>query len=217
MSSFFRRGLARLVPTLPSVRELQEYTLLSNSDDEGDDSKSSFCVKQEVVDGMDVGMPYTSDDTLLSDDDGSPPLSSPSNSFFVSEIPSWTLGSDLVLVSNSPFLVTGSETPISCNLNSSSIHYDGTSITLGNVVEISICSIYDSIVVLGNQPKAKSGLKNTNRASFPHHKIKFLPWECNGNAIFELPPLNSPKEGASGILEGMDRRSDGHPRRRLKR
>jgi hypothetical protein len=106
MSSFFRRGLARLVPTLPSVRESPEYTLLSSSDDEGDDPKSSFRVKQEVVDGMDVGVPYTSDDTLLSDDDGSPPLSSPSDSFFVSETPSRTLGSDSVPVSDSPSLVT---------------------------------------------------------------------------------------------------------------
>jgi hypothetical protein len=59
MSSFFRRGLTRLVPTLPSMRESLEYTLLSSSDDEGDDPKSSFRVKQEVVDGMDVGVPYT--------------------------------------------------------------------------------------------------------------------------------------------------------------
>jgi hypothetical protein len=78
MSFFFRRGLARLVPTLPSVRESPEYIFLSSSDDEGDDPKSSFCVKQEVVDGMDAGVPYILDDTLLSDDDGSPPLSSPS-------------------------------------------------------------------------------------------------------------------------------------------
>jgi hypothetical protein len=145
-------------------------------------------------------VPYTSDDTLLSDDDGYPPLSSPSDSFFVSETPSRTLGSDSVPVSDSPSLVTGSQTPVSCNPNSSSVHYDGMSITPGIVVETSICSIYDSIVALGSQPKAKSGLKNANLASFPHHKVKFLPRQYNGNAIFELPPLNSPKEGASGML-----------------
>jgi hypothetical protein len=190
------------------MRESLEYTLLSSSDDEGDDPKSSFRVKQEVVDGMDVGVPYTWDDTLLSDADGSPPLSPPSDSFFVSETPSRTL--DSVPFSDSPSLVTGSQTPVSCDLNSSFVHYDRTSITPGNVVETSICSIYDSIVALGNQPKAKSGLKNANLASFPHHKVKFLPRQYNVNAIFELPPLNSPKEGASGMLEGMDRRSDGH-------
>jgi hypothetical protein len=78
------------------------------------------------------------------------------------------------------------------------------------MVETSICSIYDSIVALGNQYKVKSGLKNANLASFPHHKVKFLPRQYNGNAIFELPPLTSPKERASGMLEGMARRSDGH-------
>jgi hypothetical protein len=108
------------------------------------------------VDGMDVGVPYTLDDTLLSDDDGSPPLSSPSDSFFVSETPSRTLGSDSVPVSDSPSLVTGSQIPVSCNPNSSSVHYDGMSITPGNVVETSICNIYGSIVALGNQSKAKS-------------------------------------------------------------
>jgi hypothetical protein len=179
MSSFLRRGLARLVPILPSVRESPKYTLLSSSVDEGDDPKSSFRMKQEAVDGMDVGVPYTSDDTLLSDDDGSPLLSSPSDSFFVFETPSQILGSDLVPVSDSPSLVTGSQTPVSCNPNSSSVHYDGTNITPGNVVETSICSIYDSIVALGNQHKAKSGLKNANLASFPHHKVKFLPRQYN--------------------------------------
>jgi hypothetical protein len=106
--------------------------------------------------------------------------------------------------------VTGSQTLVSCNPNSSSVHYDGTNITPRNMVETSICSIYDSIVALGNQYKVKSGLKNANLASFPHHKVKFVPRQYNGNAIFELPPLTSPKERASGMLEGMARRSDGH-------
>jgi hypothetical protein len=80
----------------------------------------------------------------------------------------------------------------------------------GCLSESSGLSIYDHIIALGNQPTLKSVLKSANLAAFLHHRVKYLPRRYDGNAIFELPALPLPKEGAAGRLEGMDHKNDGH-------
>jgi hypothetical protein len=53
-------------------------------------------------------------------------------------------------------------------------------------------------------------LKSSDLGSFLHHRVKYLPSQYNGDAIYELPPILAPKEGAAGRLVGMDRSCDGH-------
>jgi hypothetical protein len=71
-------------------------------------------------------------------------------------------------------------------------------------------SVYKYVVALGNQPHSRSLLKSSDLGSFPHHRVKFLPSQYNGDAIYELPPIIASKEGAAGGLIGMDRSCDGH-------
>jgi hypothetical protein len=71
-------------------------------------------------------------------------------------------------------------------------------------------SVYEYVVALGNQPHSRSLLKSLDLGSFPHHRIKFLPSQYNGDAIYKLPPIIVPKEGVAGQLVGMDRSCDGH-------
>ena len=55
-------------------------------------------------------------------------------------------------------------------------------------------SIYESIVAIGNQPNARYILKTIDLALFPHHTVKYLPRQYNGDAIFELPTILAPKD-----------------------
>ena len=71
-------------------------------------------------------------------------------------------------------------------------------------------SIYESLIALGNEKTSKSELKSVDLASFPQKKLKYLPTEYNGNVLFELPRLFVVKGGGGAILDGMDRRCDGH-------
>jgi hypothetical protein len=63
---------------------------------------------------------------------------------------------------------------------------------------------------MGGHPAAKGTLRSANLQSFPHHKVKYLLSQYNGNVIYELPLVIVPKEGTAGRLKGMDRKSDGH-------
>ena len=74
---------------------------------------------------------------------------------------------------------------------------------------LEIC-IYDLIVAMGYNRSAKSDFRAADLGSFLHKYVKYLPSQFNGNAIFELPPLQAPKLGGKGRLEGMDRQYDGH-------
>jgi hypothetical protein len=79
-----------------------------------------------------------------------------------------------------------------------------------DIIDTDDSSIYEYVVALGNQPHSRSVLKNSDLGSFPHYKVKFLPNQYNGDAIYELPPILAPKEGVVGRLVGMDRSCDGH-------
>jgi hypothetical protein len=63
---------------------------------------------------------------------------------------------------------------------------------------------HDTLVSLGNQPKARCLLKTIDLSSFPYTKVKYLPCQYNGNSIFELPSIIAPKDEATGRLDGMD-------------
>ena len=71
-------------------------------------------------------------------------------------------------------------------------------------------SIYKCILSLRSHRGGRSDLKNVDLATFPHQKVNYLPSKFNGNAVFELPPLPCIKRGGAAMLEGMDRRCDGH-------
>jgi hypothetical protein len=47
-------------------------------------------------------------------------------------------------------------------------------------------------------------------AALPHERVKYLPRQYNGDAIFELHAILAPKDGAAGRLDSMDRKYDGH-------
>jgi hypothetical protein len=78
------------------------------------------------------------------------------------------------------------------------------------VTPTSCSSIYELVVAIGNQPNARCILKTVDLVLFPHHTVKYLPRQYNGDAIFELPAIMAPKDGATGWLDGMDRKFDGH-------
>jgi hypothetical protein len=78
------------------------------------------------------------------------------------------------------------------------------------VTPTSSSSIYESLIAIGNQPNARCMLKIVDLASYPHHTVKYLPRQYNGDAIFELPAIVAPKDGIAGKLDGMDRKFDGH-------
>ena len=74
----------------------------------------------------------------------------------------------------------------------------------------SMLSIYDSLLNLGSHRAGRSGLKNVDLASFSHQKVNYLPTRYNGDIVFKLSPLSNVKGGGAAMLEGMDRRRDGH-------
>jgi hypothetical protein len=190
LSSFEHRGHLRMKLTLPSVRESPEFTLLSSSDDEDDDPISMYTVKQEDVNPSTSRLDKS-------------PVTSPSDSFVVSETPSCTLAGYSILMSKSP-------SPSFSGLKSTSAAFLGLQSTDGDATQTSSTSIYNIVVAIGGHPTAKSTLRSTDLQSFPHHKIKYLPSQYNGNVIFELPLVIVPKKGAARRQEGMDRKSDGH-------
>ena len=71
-------------------------------------------------------------------------------------------------------------------------------------------SIYECILSLCSHRGGRSDLKNVDLATFTHQKVNYLPSKFNGNAVFEFPPLPYIKGGDAAMLEGMDRRRDGH-------
>jgi hypothetical protein len=190
LSSFECRGHLRMKPTLPFVRESPKFTLLSNSDDKDDDPISMYTVKQEDV-------------NLFTSRLDKSPITSPNNSFVVSETPSRTFTGYSILMFESP-------SPSLSGLKSTSAAFLGSQSTDGDATQTSSASIYDIVVAIGGHPTAKSTLRSADIQSFPHHKVKYLPSQYNGNVIFELPPVIVPKEGTAGRLEGMDQKSDGH-------
>ena len=73
-----------------------------------------------------------------------------------------------------------------------------------------IISIYDSLLSLRGHQPGRSELKSIDLSTFPHEKLNYLLTKYNGDIIFELPPLPTMKDGGAAMLEGMDRRRDGH-------
>ena len=80
----------------------------------------------------------------------------------------------------------------------------------GGCSDSSVPSIYDSLLNLGSHRAGRSELKNVDLASFSHQMVNYLPTRYNGDIVFELPPLPNVKGGGAAMLEGMDRRRDGH-------
>jgi hypothetical protein len=74
----------------------------------------------------------------------------------------------------------------------------------GEWIATSICSIYNSLVALGNQPNTRCILKTVDVISFPHVKVKYLPFQYTDNSIFELPAIVATKNGAASRLDEMD-------------
>ena len=74
----------------------------------------------------------------------------------------------------------------------------------------SVPSIYDSLLNLGSHQVGRSELKNVDLASFSHQKVNYLPTRYNTDIVFELLPLPNVKGSGAAMLEGMDRRRDGH-------
>ena len=73
-----------------------------------------------------------------------------------------------------------------------------------------VISIYDNLLSLRGHRLGRSKLKSVDLSTFQHEKLNYLPTKYNGDIIFELPPLLTMKGGGAAMLEGMDRRRDGH-------
>ena len=87
---------------------------------------------------------------------------------------------------------------------------DGQTRPLGDSSSYPMISIYDSLLSLRSHRSGRSEFKSVDLATFPHQKLNYLPTKYNGNIVFELPPLSTVKSGGAAMLEGMDRRRDGH-------
>ena len=74
----------------------------------------------------------------------------------------------------------------------------------------SVLSIYDNLLNLGSHQGCRSELKNVDLASFSHQKVNYFLTRYNGDIVFELPFFPNVKGGGAAMLEGMDRRRDGH-------
>ena len=136
---------------------------------------------------------------------GTTSLSNQMDSFVVPDAPSRSLGSESLDESMAP---PTEASPIEDFTISAG--QGGSDIPDGIVNETYDCSIYEFVVALGNEPNSQSVLKSSNLRPFPHHKMKYLPSQYNGDAIYKLPPILPPKEGAAGRLVGMDRSCDEH-------
>jgi hypothetical protein len=206
-----------MMPTLPLVKEVPECTIFSSSEDE---DASTRCarpansvrvflrsrVKLELVDRSGDGDRSESDDVMMNASTRLSPTScNPSDDFIISETLSRTLGSDFVGLSDSIIrneIFLDESTPSGRNVRCQA--------PVGDVTPTSSSSIYESLVAIGNQPNARCLLKIVDLASYLHHMVKYLPRQYNGDAIFELPAILAPKDGATGKLDGMDRKFDGH-------
>ena len=105
--------------------------------------------------------------------------------------------------SNSETLGGQRSLAMSSGIARKALHYAGC-------LNSSMLSIYDSLLNLGSHRAGRSELKNVDLASFSHQKVNYLPTRYNGDIVFELPPLPNVKGGGAAMLEGMDRRRDGH-------
>ena len=90
--------------------------------------------------------------------------------------------------------------------NESGIKYEG----VGEGSDSNVISIYDSLLSLRSHRPGCSELKIVDLSTFLHEKLNYLPIKYNGDIIFELPPSPTVKDGGATMLEGMDRRRDGH-------
>jgi hypothetical protein len=120
-------------------------------------------------------------------------------------MPSRTIGSNSVHTSDATTHVLNSPS----NFRSSDA-FGSTQSSDGNLAATLVCSFYDTLVSIGNQPNARCLLKTIDLASFPHIKVKYLPRQYHGDSIYKLPPIIAPKDGTASRLDGMDRRYDGH-------
>jgi hypothetical protein len=163
ISSFQCKTRSRLKPTLPSVNESLEFTILSSFDDEeadpanpvgGEPGPPPFNVAVKLKHYSQLNPIHLDCVDLEGDDDSddfglaagqSPSIAIPSNSFVVSEMLSRTIGSDSIRTSEATTIYH--ESP------SGFRGLDGFALTQssdGNCAATSICSVYDTLVALGN-------------------------------------------------------------------
>ena len=204
-------------PTLLLVKESSESTLLNSSNEEEEEEEDAiFSIKSEGV-SLDKFGDFSEEEDI----DPSPhdediqahrvcsvvtaSISNQMGSFVVHDTPSRSLGSEFLdgLVAPSMEVCPTKEfTP--------SAGQGGSHILDGIVNETYDCSIYEFVVVLGNQPNSWSMLEFSDLGSFLHYRVKYLPSQYSGDAIYELPPILAPKEGTARRLVGMNRSCNRH-------
>ena len=73
-------------------------------------------------------------------------------------------------------------------------------------------SIIECLKGLSNLHRSRNELSIMDLSTLTHQQVEFLPPIYNGDAIFELPPCRpSSSSSIAKNLEGMNKRSDGHP------
>jgi hypothetical protein len=144
-----------MMPSLPSISEVPEYTILSSSDEKDGKTIGTRFVKHEHVflrsrvkleplDTSGDGDQFESDDVLISSSSGlSPATCCPSDDFVVSETPSMTLGSKSVGLSDSTIRIVVSQAEFSPRG-----HNVGIQVSSRDVTPTSGSSIYESVVPL---------------------------------------------------------------------
>ena len=226
-----RRSQRPMMSPLPTVAELPEHSVEELSSD--DDSNAAIALldsnsetRTVIISSQEVDY----HETVVVEDSGnciyrtlsSLPSLTPTETTHVSETPSrsaipksfsndspQSVGCDVYgnYLSN---LVSSSETQTRILSSAQSFGSDGQTRPLGDSISYPMISIYDSLLSLRSHRSGRSELKSVDSATFPHQKLNYLPTKYNRNIVFELPPLSTVKSGGAAMLEGMDRRRDGH-------
>lgn len=73
-----------------------------------------------------------------------------------------------------------------------------------------ITSVIPKLKAMGGMVGFKSELRGIDWSTFNVQRVAFLPESFDGNIVFELPPPGR-VGGISSLMEGMDKKHDGHP------
>ena len=73
-----------------------------------------------------------------------------------------------------------------------------------------ISSVVPMLKNLATAPRCKSELRQVDYDKVPARMVQFLPSQFGGDILFELPPPIS-CGGLAGLMQGMNKRHDGHP------
>ena len=226
-----RRSRRPMMSPLPTVAELPEHSVEELSLD--DDSNAATVLLDLDLETQTVIISSQEEDSyekVVEEDSGNcidRPLSSlpslmPTETTHASETPTrsaipksfsndspQSIGCDVYgNYLNNP--VSSNETRTRILFLAQSSGSDGQTRPFGDSSSYPVISIYDSLLSLRSHRSGQSELKSVDLATFPLQKLNYLPTKYNGNIVFELPPLSTVKSGGAAMLEGMDRRRDGH-------